>query len=68
MAVSESEIKLLQERAKGIRKDIVHVTEWAGGAHIGGALSMVEILVILFLNTWILTRSIRINRTGTGLY
>ena len=48
MAISEKEIKLLEETAKGIRKDIVNVTEWAGGAHIGGALSMVEVLVILY--------------------
>ena len=48
MAISEQEIKLLEETAKGIRKDIVNVTEWAGGAHIGGALSMVEVLVILY--------------------
>jgi transketolase len=48
MAISEQEIKSLQEIAKNIRKDIVNVTEWAGGAHIGGALSMVEIIVILY--------------------
>ena len=48
MSISEQEIKLLEETAKGIRKDIVNVTEWAGGAHIGGALSMVEVLVILY--------------------
>ncbi len=48
MAISEQEIKELEEIAKNTRKDIVNVTEWAGGAHIGGALSMVEILVILY--------------------
>ena len=48
MAVSEQEIKELEEIAKNTRKDIVDVTVWAGGAHIGGALSMVEILVILY--------------------
>ena len=48
MAISEQEIKELEEIAKNTRKDIVDVTEWAGGAHIGGALSMVEILVILY--------------------
>ncbi|MBI5593936.1 MAG: transketolase [Deltaproteobacteria bacterium] len=48
MAVSEQEIKELEEIAKNTRKDIVNVTVWAGGAHIGGALSMVEILVILY--------------------
>ncbi len=48
MAISEQEIKELEEIAKNTRKDIVNVTEWAGGAHIGGGLSMVEILVILY--------------------
>ncbi len=48
MAISEQEIKELEEIAKNTRKDIVDVTEWAGGAHIGGGLSMVEILVILY--------------------
>ncbi|GAB6094713.1 transketolase [Desulfatiferula olefinivorans] len=48
MAISDQEIRALEERARGIRKDIVDVTEWAGGAHIGGGLSMVEILVILY--------------------
>lgn len=31
-----------------LRNDIINVTEWAGGAHIGGALSMADILVILY--------------------
>lgn len=48
MAISEQEIKSLKKTAKGIRKDIVNITEWAGGAHIGGALSIVEVLVILY--------------------
>jgi transketolase len=48
MAISEQEIKALEEIAKQTRKDILDVTEWAGGAHIGGGLSMVEILVILY--------------------
>jgi len=48
MAVSDQEIKELEVIAKNTRKDIVDVTVWAGGAHIGGALSMVEILVILY--------------------
>lgn len=48
MAISDQEIRGLEEKARQTRKDIVDVTEWAGGAHIGGALSMVEILVILY--------------------
>lgn len=48
MAISEQEIRRLEDISKQTRKDIVDVTEWAGGAHIGGALSMVDILVILY--------------------
>ena len=48
MPLTESEIKDLEKMAHQIRKDIVDVTGWAGGAHIGGALSIVEILVILY--------------------
>jgi len=46
--ITESEIKDLEKMARKIRRDIVDVTGWAGGAHIGGALSVVEILVILY--------------------
>lgn len=48
MPISDQEIRELKEVAKKTRKDIVNVTEWAGGAHIGGALSMVEMLVLLY--------------------
>ena len=48
LPLTESEIKDLEGKAHQIRKDIVEVTGWAGGAHIGGALSIVEILVILY--------------------
>ncbi|MDQ1331403.1 MAG: transketolase [Thermodesulfobacteriota bacterium] len=48
MPLTESEIKDLEKMAHQIRRDIVDVTGWAGGAHIGGALSVVEILVILY--------------------
>jgi transketolase len=34
--------------AHQIRRDTVDVTGWAGGAHIGGALSVVDMLVILY--------------------
>lgn len=48
MPLTESEIKELERVSHQIRKDIVDVTGWAGGAHIGGALSVVDILVILY--------------------
>lgn len=48
MPLTESEIENLSKIAHQIRRDTVDVTGWAGGAHIGGALSVVEILVILY--------------------
>jgi transketolase len=48
LPLTESEIKDLEGKAHQIRKDIVEVTGWAGGAHIGGALSVVDMLVILY--------------------
>lgn len=48
MPLSDGEDQALQENVRQLRKDIVDVTFWAGGAHIGGALSMAEILVILY--------------------
>lgn len=48
MPISDQEMKELEKRAIQLREDIIDVTYWAGGAHIGGALSMVEILVILY--------------------
>ncbi len=48
MALTDSELKNLKEKAAQLRKDIIDVTFWAGGAHIGGALSMVEIITILY--------------------
>ncbi len=48
MAITDNELKNLKQKAAQLRSDIVDVTFWAGGAHIGGALSMVEILTILY--------------------
>lgn len=48
MPVTDSEIQKLKEEAKKIRHDIIDTTVWSGGAHIGGALSMVEIMTILY--------------------
>lgn len=48
MPLAEPELAQLRKLAADIRKDIVDVTGWAGGAHIGGSLSMVEILVLLY--------------------
>jgi transketolase len=48
MALSDKELKALNEKAHQIRKDIVQTVVWAGGGHIGGSLSQVEILVALY--------------------
>lgn len=48
MPLSEQELKNLKEKAKQIRMDIIDTTVWAGGAHIGGAMSMTDIMVILY--------------------
>ncbi len=48
MAITDPEIKTLSEQACQLRKNIIDVTGWAGGAHIGGALSMVEMLILLY--------------------
>ncbi len=48
MPITDQEIKDLKETARRIRHDIIDTTVWAGGAHIGGGMSMVEILTILY--------------------
>lgn len=48
MPLTEIELKELKKNAAELRCDIVDVTFWAGGAHIGGAMSMVDIITILY--------------------
>lgn len=48
MPLTEQELVDLKARALRIRRDIVDVTGWSGGSHVGGALSMVEILTLLY--------------------
>ena len=48
MPITDEEIQILKDKARQLRKDIIDTTVAAGGAHIGGALSMVEIMVILY--------------------
>ena len=48
MALSQEDLKLLKEKARQARKDIVDITGWSGGAHIGGGLSVVDMLIILY--------------------
>jgi transketolase len=48
MPVTDTELAALKKAAHQLRKDIIDITYWAGGAHIGGAMSMAEIMVILY--------------------
>ncbi len=48
MALSREDLTLLKEKARQARKDVVDITGWSGGAHIGGGLSVVDILIILY--------------------
>jgi transketolase len=48
MPITGQEINELKQHARQLRRDIVDITFWAGGAHIGGALSMVEIMILLY--------------------
>ena len=48
MPLTEQERQEMQSLAKRLRRDIVDVTGWSGGAHIGGSLSMIDILTLLY--------------------
>lgn len=48
MALTHDERQTLYAQAKQLRKDIIDVTSWAGGAHLGGGLSVIDILTILY--------------------
>jgi transketolase len=48
MPLSAEEIRTLEDKARQLRCDMVDVTVWAGGAHIGGALSMTDVLTALY--------------------
>ncbi len=48
MPLSADQIRKLQDKARQLRCDMVDVTVWAGGAHIGGALSMADVLTALY--------------------
>ena len=48
MPLSAEEIRKLDAKSRQLRCDMVDVTVWAGGAHIGGALSMADVLTALY--------------------
>jgi transketolase len=48
MACSAEEISNLKRIARELRLTMIDVVLWSGGAHIGGSLSIVEILTLLY--------------------
>lgn len=48
MALTKEELTLLSDKAYQARRDVVDITGWSGGAHIGGGLSVVDIMIILY--------------------
>jgi len=48
VALTKEELTLLADKAYQARRDVVDITGWSGGAHIGGGLSVVDMLIILY--------------------
>ena len=48
MALPVQEQQRLEQIAKELRLTIIDVMSWSGGAHVGGSLSIVEILTLLY--------------------
>jgi len=48
MPCTEAEIRSLSDIARELRITMVDVMAWSGGSHIGGSLSIAEILTILY--------------------
>ena len=48
MPLHETDKRNLLEKARGIRKDIVEITAWAGGAHIGGGQKSAKVNLFHF--------------------
>lgn len=48
MPVTDAELVALRAKARELRCLMIDVTTWAGGAHIGGALSCADILTALY--------------------
>ena len=48
MALSPEEKQRLQDIARELRVTVIDVMAWSGGAHVGGSLSIMDILTILY--------------------
>ena len=49
MALSTQERQKLQDIARELRLTVIDVMAWSGGAHVGGSLSIIDILTILYI-------------------
>ncbi|HSW09500.1 MAG TPA: transketolase [Bacillota bacterium] len=48
MGLTDSEVAALKRKARQLRRKTIETVVWAGGGHLGGALSQVEIMVLLY--------------------
>lgn len=48
MALTKEEFVALEDKARELRKLTVETVMWAGGGHVGGALSAMDILTLLY--------------------
>ncbi|HCC32667.1 MAG TPA: transketolase [Clostridiales bacterium] len=48
MGLTDSQVATLKLKAQQIRRKTIETVVWAGGGHLGGALSQVEIMVLLY--------------------
>ena len=48
MALSPQEKQRLKDIARELRLTVIDVMAWSGGAHVGGSLSIIDILTILY--------------------
>ena len=48
MALTTQERQKLQDIARELRLTVIDVMAWSGGAHVGGSLSIIDILTILY--------------------
>ncbi|HLB32239.1 MAG TPA: transketolase [Patescibacteria group bacterium] len=55
MPINDREITSLKEHARSIRRAIIKLTTHAGAGHLGGALSVADILTYLYFNALKLT-------------
>ena len=48
MALTKEEKQKLEKLAQELRLTVIDVVAWSGGAHVGGSLSMMDIMTILY--------------------